>query len=375
MKVSQYLWDGHSRLDSLLGSSNSAQLVLAFGDRAALGREGLYQELQAGFSGAHILTSSSAGEINGTEVHDGKVVLTAIEFDKAQVRATSHHLSAELSRREAGHRIGQDLAGDDLALVLVVSDGQNVNGSELVAGLNEALSGKVPVVGGLAGDGANFQATLVGLDQLPGHGNVVAVGLYGKGLEIGFGSAGGWEAFGPERLVTSAAGNVLYKLDGKSALELYKSYLGDKAADLPASGLLFPLSIKVGERSTRMVRTLLAVDEATQALTFAGDVPEGANVRLMRATVDKLIDGAGDAAEQCMQGLTRKPQLAILISCVGRRLVMGQRAEEEVEEVAAAMEGATLCGFYSYGELSPSRDSQLCDLHNQTMTITTISEG
>jgi hypothetical protein len=169
---------------------------------------------------------------------------------------------------------------------------------------------------------------------------------------------------------------VLYELDGRSALELYKTYLGSHTANLPASGLLFPLSLRGEGGEQRVVRTILGVDEETQSLTFAGDIPEGGYAQLMRANFDRLIDGAQDAATACAEVVgDHTPDLAILISCVGRKLVLNQRTEEEVESVRNVLgENTVLSGFYSYGEIAPLMSSTKCELHNQTMTITTFME-
>ena len=257
------------------------------------------------------------------------------------------------------------------------SDGLQVNGSELARGLNDHIAGSVPVTGGLAGDGERFESTWVIHDGAPCSRVVTAVGLYGSSLRIGSGSRGGWDIFGPERLITRARGNVLYELDGKPALELYRSYLGDLADELPASALRFPLAVRSTPDDTQqVVRTILAMDEATQSLTFAGDVPEGSHAQLMRANPDRLVDGAARAADMaCPDDSAAPATLSVAISCVGRRLVLGARTEDELESVLEMLPAnTTQIGFYSYGELSPF-ESGACDLHNQTMTLTTISEA
>ena len=170
---------------------------------------------------------------------------------------------------------------------------------------------------------------------------------------------------------------MLYELDGQSALDLYKMYLGEKAAELPGSALLFPLGLKFDEDSDTIVRTVLAVDETKNSMTFAGDIPEGCYVRLMKANFDKLIEGANLAAAHTTQkGGSSEDKLALLISCVGRKLILGQRIDEEVEAVMDVLgSGSTVTGFYSYGEISPVVESAVCELHNQTMTITTFAEN
>jgi hypothetical protein len=269
------------------------------------------------------------------------------------------------------------LEPEGLVHVFVLSDGLKVNGSDLVAGLVRHLPPSVTVTGGLSGDGDRFQETLVLWEGQPQQGSVVAIGFYGTHLHVGYGSLGGWDPFGPERLITKSHGNVLYELDGKSALGLYKTYLGEHAEGLPATGLLFPLSIRGQGGEPGAVRTILSVNEAEQSMTFAGDIPEGAYARLMKANFNRLIDGAMGAARTSTLAVSAAPpDLAILISCVGRKLVLKQRIEDEVEGVREILgPGTTLTGFYSYGEISPFMPSAKCELHDQTMTITTLSES
>lgn len=277
---------------------------------------------------------------------------------------------------DAGRELAAQIDPAGLRHVLVLSEGLHVNGSELVRSLTQALPEGVAVTGGLAGDGSRFQHTAVALDERPHGDRVVAIGFYGARLRVGFGSLGGWDPFGPERLVTRSEGSVLYELDGEPALALYKLYLAHHAAQLPASGLLFPLSIRQDD-GNGVVRTILGVDERQQSLTFAGDIPQGARARLMRANFDRLIDGASGAAQTSASALRgQAAEVAILISCVGRKLLLQQRVEEEVEAVRHVLgRRPVLAGFYSYGELSPFAASARCELHNQTMTITTLAEG
>ena len=301
------------------------------------------------------------------------------------MRAAQVSLNAIPDSRHAGeflaralpHSVAAPEGGpeDKLAHVLVLSDGLTVNGSDLVRGLIEHLPEGVAITGGLAGDGARFGETLVFTGEGPERGAIAAIGLYGSRLKIGFGSLGGWDPFGPERLVTRSKGNVLFELDGRPALALYKQYLGEHAKGLPATGLLFPLSVRALPGDTPLVRTILAVDEHEQTMTFAGDVPEGARVRLTKSNVDRLVDGAVGAAQASRPAGAAAPDLAILISCVGRKLVLKQRVEEEVEGVRDVLgERALLTGFYSYGEIAPFSAGERSELHNQTMTITTFIE-
>jgi hypothetical protein len=354
----------------------AAQLVLFFGAREPLADGSALALLRTTYPEAQVLGCSTSGEICGTEVSEGSIVSTAIRFEHTSVRTAVRPLGDASQSGSVGQQLASDLVPAGLVHVFVLAEGLNVNGSELVESLRRGLPAGVALTGGLAGDGELFQRTMVYCGTASSEGAVAVVGFYGDRLRIGYGSMGGWDPFGPDRLVTRSEGNILYELDGNSALALYKSYLGPHASNLPASGLLFPLSLRGESDDRRVVRTILGVDEKAGSLVFAGDIPQGGYARLMKANVDRLIDGAHGAADACSEAVASgAPDLAILISCVGRKLVLKQRVEEEVESVRDVLGDATaLSGFYSYGEIAPFSRSAKCELHNQTMTITTFAE-
>jgi hypothetical protein len=353
----------------------SCNFVLAFGSTALFEDDDFYKSIRVNYPNADIVMNSTAGEIYNTEVNDDTVSLTAICFEKTKLKTVIVQIDDMENSRAAGISLAAGLDLMNLKNVLVLCDGQKVNGSELIEGLQERLGPEIIITGGLAGDGPRFKKTLVGLNETPIEGRVVAIGFYGDALSVRYGSVGGWDSFGPDRLITKSKANVLYELAGKPALDIYKLYLGEYAGELPGSGLLFPLSIRTADSNELIVRTILSVNEEEKSLTFAGNMPEGAYARLMKANFDRLIEGASNAAQNSLNDATESPELAILISCVGRKLVLNHRIEEEVEVVRDIYGSDTaITGFYSYGELSPSSNLARCELHNQTMTITTFSE-
>lgn len=383
MKVEQKKWTSATGWQTVAsaGLENTAQLVFLFGATTATKNSALLAQAAKFYPHARLFGCSTAGEICGTDVTDDSLILAAVKFDHTQIRTAHVSLSQAGGSMAAGEKIARELTADiPPTHVLVLSDGLKTNGTELLAGLSKVLPAGVIVAGGLAGDGARFTETFVVRDGEAAGDTVAAVGFYGDRLKVGCSSFGGWDAFGPERRITKSRGNVVYEIDGQSALALYKKYLGDQAKDLPGSGLLFPLSIREDDKSDKpcsVVRTILSVNEADQSMTFAGDVPEGWLARLMKANFDRLIDGAGQAAHSShREGGADRPDLALLISCVGRKLVLKQRVEEEVEAVRDVLGAqAALAGFYSYGEISPFTSGGKCELHNQTMTIVTWSES
>lgn len=353
-----------------------AQCVLAFGSPQSLQNAGALDQVGLWYPQAVIVGCSTAGEICGMSVQDNTLVVTAVHFEHSKLRVASAMVGNALDSYQTGAALAAELNAPGLVHVMVLSDGLHVNGTALADGLRENLPSPVAVTGGLAGDGERFQNTLVCVGTKASEKCVAAIGFYGERLRVGYGSMGGWDSFGPERLVTRSSGNVLFELDGQSALDLYKRYLGEHAKQLPSSALLFPLALRGDSINGSVVRTILAVDESKGSMTFAGDVPQGTHARLMKANFDRLIDGAAGAARVGLERLDSfAPDLAILISCVGRKLVLKQRVEEEIESVRDVLgPQATLAGFYSYGEICPHESLTKCELHNQTMTVTTFAE-
>ena len=355
--------------------AGKCQLVLVFGASVCIVQPDVYQHLKSVYPNADIIFSSTAGEIINDSVYDDSAVATAIEFEKTKVRCVKTNIKHHDNSFDTGNYLMEQLLTDDLNSVFVISDGTSINGSELVDGFNNNKTG-ISVSGGLAGDAARFEKTFTGINEIPSQGNVIAIGFYGKDIVIGHGSLGGWDEFGHERTITRSDKNVLFEIDHKNALDLYKEYLGDYVNELPGSALLFPLSIRLNHSKKNLVRTILSVNEDEKSMVFAGNLPEGSKVRLMKANFDKLIGASSTAAADSFKSIkNHKPDLAVLISCVGRKLILQERTDEEVEAAKDILgEQAAITGFYSYGEISPFNSNVQCELHNQTMTITTFTE-
>lgn len=351
-------------------------LVLVFANRLLLEDESFLTDIKKEFAYEHIIYGSTSGEIADTNVLDNAVTVTAVEFEKSSfVIKTGNILDYGKDAVALGKMLYSSLPNENLKHLFVLSEGSFINGSALINGLEETIDPEVSITGGMCGDDAKFEKTLASYNENPKEGEVVLIGFYGSELEISFASYGGWQPFGPERIITRSEGNILYEIDGQPALELYTKYLGDKANKLPQASLLYPLNVTPPGKNDALVRTILTIDNENQSMILAGDVPLHSRVQLMMASVDGIADGANLAAQYAMKNRKTIPDLAILISCVGRKLVMDQRVEEELEEVKSVLGSKTvLTGFYSYGEMAPFFGSTICQLHNQTMTLTLVSE-
>jgi hypothetical protein len=358
-----------------LDDRDTADIVFIFGDTDIIKAKSTYKLIKEKFPNSHLIGSSSSGNILGSEISKFPVVATAVKFESSKVEVQSAEYHEGESLQDLSKELVNKLSKDGLKHIFLLSDGLKVNGSNIVEGINSALL-NVEVTGGLAGDGERFQETYIISDDEPKASIVSVVGFYGDNLVISSGCFGGWSEFGTKRVITKSKANILYEIDNEPALDFYKRYLGDYAKDLPNSGLRFPLSIRKDDNDSEVIRTLLGIDEENKSIIFAGDVPEGYYAKLMKPDTDVLIEGAGHAAKEIIIA-NDKPALGLVVSCVGRKLVLGQLIDEELQEVAETLgTNISLIGFYSYGEIAPFEVNKLqCNLHNQTMTLTAIYEN
>ena len=380
MLVRSSMWTPTSGWSTPLPAEPDAtvQLVLSFGPVDAPDSV-WFATVAERFPAAQHLYASGGGQIANSAVDDAHTVVTAVSFDQGSVHPVHRNGVDVENSRAVGADMGAELATIvGLRHVLIFAEGIGMNAAAFLDGLNPTLPPGVKVTGGLASNGIVLTRSVIGLNDTPSTGRVVALGLAGESLHIGTGTVGGWVSFGPERIVTRSTVAEVFELDGERALDVYARYLGDFAKELPGSGLLFPLAVQAGKDAPMSVRTLLGIDSAAGSMRFAGDIPTGSIVRLMRTTTDKLIDGAAQAAELAHDGLTASDAtLTLCISCIGRRAVMRSRVEEELEEVVRLSGSSTVIGFYSNGEIAPPTDGRefaTAVLHNQTMTVTTLSE-
>lgn len=370
-KVKNGNWNYHTEKQDL-----KEPLVLVLGNRHLLEDKVVLEDIRKEFPYEHIVFGSTAGEIIDITVVEESITVLAIEFEKSSfIVKRDNILDHDKSTLALGTSLSAKMPKENLKHLFIVSEGSFMSGTSLINGIQSEFDKNIPMTGGLCGDDSRFEKTLASYKEDPKEGEIILIGFYGESLEITFASHGGWLGFGPERIITKSDGNILYEIDDQPALELYKKYLGGKVEKLAESTLFYPLNVIAPGRKDAVVRTVLSIDEEKQSMMFADDVPENSRVQLMMASADGISQGAYNATKEAMQNRTNKPQLVIPVSCIGRKLVLGQRMEEEAELIRELVgKDTAIAGFYSYGEIAPFYGNTSCEFHNQTMTLTLISE-
>lgn len=370
-KIKNGDWNYHTEKQEL-----KDPLVLVLGNRHLLEDKAVLKDIRKEFPYEHIVFGSTAGEIIDINVMEESITVLAIEFEKSSfVIKRDNILDHDKSTLSLGTSLSAKMPKENLKHLFIVSEGSFMSGTSLINGVQSGFDKNIPMTGGLCGDDSRFEKTLASYKEDPKEGEIILIGFYGESLEITFASHGGWLGFGPERIITKSDGNILYEIDGQPALELYKKYLGGKVEKLAESTLFYPLNVIAPGRKDAVVRTVLSIDEENQSMMFADDVPENSRVQLMMASADGISQGAHNATKEALQNRINKPQLVIPVSCIGRKLVLGQRKEEEAELIRELVgKNTAISGFYSYGEIAPFYGNTSCEFHNQTMTLTLISE-
>jgi hypothetical protein len=380
MRVEELRWTPRAGWLRRRGSCGGrADLVLYFGDRETLRCADRFAELRAAYPEARIVGGSATANVLGAAMDERSIAAVAVSFAGTRVALAQRGDVGGVESRACGEAIGRALAAPDLAGVFVLADGLRVNGSGLTAGLNDALGSACPILGGMTSDPCQYTEALAGADAPPASGVVAALGFYGRSIRLSYGTCCGWDAFGPRRRISRASGNVLFDLDNKPAMALYELYLGEQMNDGTGACVIFPLLISPPDQPERaFVRAVIGIDQASGAMTFAGDIPQGWMARLMRGNLDRLALGAADAARQARAGLpdaTPGDTLALMVSCTGRFLLMGQRTVEEIDFATNELGRDMRClGFYSYGEIAPTAGPGAAALHNQSVTIIGLAE-
>ncbi|MEQ9308581.1 MAG: FIST N-terminal domain-containing protein [Balneolaceae bacterium] len=376
MKVDHFILQGNQFTYSKkeITRIEPISFILTFTTRTILENPNSLDEIRKIYPGVPIVSCSTSGEIYEAEVLDNSITGVAIQLEKTSFEIEKVNVKDFSNSHEAGVKLANKLSSKNLKHLFILSDGWIVSGPELIEGLYSKIDKEVSISGGMAGDGANFSKTVVGLDTDIKSGNICAIALYGDHIQIGFGSHGGWDEIGSEMEITRANGRVVYELDHKPALDLYKSHLGNDVLGLPGTALLYPVSISYGKQSEVFVRTVHNIDEKSKSIILGAEINEGETLSFMRAEFDDPFEGVVNASLSALENVS-EPQLAIIISCIGRKLLFGQSIQTEIDIIKEGLGNSpTLIGFYSYGEICPTKKT-FAQLNHQMITITTLSES
>jgi hypothetical protein len=367
---------------AIAGLSAKPDILWAFG-AISYDQQRLLEGIASTAPGTPLVGCSTDGEISTAGLSVNSVVVLALSSDRIQFHtACVEHLSHD--SYAAGVALGERFQKLDCRYIQIFSDGLTGNADKIIRGIKARLGDDIKIAGGTAGDGGDFKQTFQYSRERALTDSIVAVAFEGD-FGFGTGTACGWFPVGITKRVTRAVGNVVYELDGQPALQAYEKFLGKHAALLPAVGVEYPLGMlgpygDVEDDSYFLCRATMGVDRESGAIVFAGDVPQGARVKMTIGNETDIIQAAGEGARTAMGKLQHrnsqiKPKVIFLYSCMARKLVLGSRTNEEILAVQQAAGGSVpVIGFYTYGEYAPIGQHDHSYFHNETATMTVIGE-
>ncbi len=330
---------------------------------------------------------TTAGEISGDGFSENSVVVLALKSDALRF-VTDVYTGMRGNEYGCALNFVQAVKGrfhDGNALSLFVfPDGMGGDGVRVIEGLQAGMSHPIEIVGGFLGDNDRFFRTFqycngkVYQNAITG---LLIIAPSGLDVKTGTGVGSGFASIGNSMCCTESSGNVIEEIDHEPALDLYMELLGEgRSRRLPEVCLEYPFGL-IESTAQRpgppyfQIRCGLSVDYEKKTITLAGAVPKGSAMTLTSGSRGDLINGARTAAERardCLKGY--KPELIVVFSCVGRKIVLGRRVEEEVKVVKEVLGMSTpVIGFYTYGEIGPvdimTEDLTDVRFHNETLVV------
>ena len=313
------------------------------------------------------------------------LVLMLIALPKAKISCGAIKLTPDDDAYLAGQGLGTKLISNvkeyRRELCLMFSDGLSEATSRLMEGLQNILGKSFPFIGGGASDDLRFKQTFQFYNEHILNKSAVAALFAGK-LTYAIGIRHGWKPLGKIRVITDSNANVIKKIDGRKASELYEDYFAKGLAELKKEILpinaLYPIGMYLQGEKEYLLRNVITLNDDGSIVTQGG-VPRGSAIRLMIGTKESCLEAAAQAALQVKAALRDKPiGLAIIISSASRAYLLGKNIDAEIKAVKTVLgPDIPLAGFYSYGQYAPLGSLSYYGqtyLHNQTIAILGIGE-
>ena len=301
------------------------------------------------------------------------VLIALFASDTATFRSgVGHGLSTTPESATSAAVASAAFGAEKPALVFVVSDGLTGSGDAVISGLRTALGADVPIVGGAAGDKRRLRATFQLHPQGVSQDSVAVLAVYGP-LQVSTGVESGWEPLGKRVRVTKSSGHVVHGIDGKSALEFYRHYMGEytRGATMPA----YPLGVWPQNGDPFYVRSPIFIQEDTGSVIFSGAVAEGSEVQMMQVDRPNIGKGARASIAAAIGSVPGgAPSVVFVVSCTTRNEMLGTQVSEEARIVQAGAGDVPIFGFYAYGEYAPAGPHQPALFHNETCVTVAIGE-
>lgn len=365
------------KIESISANQFKPNLAIAFADVKHNLKEltNLFNDLNIDLIGC-----SSAGEIVDENIYEKKISVLIMDINKSY-----YNLLYKEIREETNYNSLQILGTEIVDVyenpaVLLFTGGMTLDGDEVVNQIKKAKKSDYPIYGGMAGDDLTFEHTFSFTNNWITKKGVVALVINNDKVKVQGKCVSGWEGMGTKHQITKSKGNILYEIDGKPALEVYKNYFHFhthfKKEVLENNDFFesitgqYPLIINRSDDYTIM-RSPLVSDFKNDAIVLAGSVIEGEFFQFGIAPDFELLEKTTESFKNLKKEMP-KIDAALMINCKGRHTALGPEIIEEIEAIHKLWQAPTV-GFFSYGEIGNATNGT-CEFHNVTCTLATLTE-
>ena len=313
---------------------------------------------------AHIIGTSTDGEISGNEVSEQEIIISVSIFEKTTISSAS--LEYDNNPFKMGRELALELDAPDTKVMILFTTGLAINGEEFLKGAGSVSNQRYLLSGGMAGDEGEFKQTYVTHQGKVLSKGSVGVVLKSKELSVQSHYQFGWEAVGLPMVVTKSEENRVYELDGIPIIDIYEKYFGKEISSLlPKVGVEIPLIIN--RKGNKIARACInTFDDGS--LLFAGNVIKGEEVRFGIGSADIILRDSKTICDNFGPNCT--PETIFVYSCMARRRLLGSQNTIELNNMAKR---CTVSGYFGYAEFYSDMNDNY--LFNETMTIIAMSES
>ncbi len=237
-------------------------------------------------------------------------------------------------------------------LGVVHADPRNPHLPQIVSGLADAVSGFL--VGGLA-------SSRGAMDQVAGHevvhGGVSGV-LFAPGVAVATGLSQGCSPIGPTRTVTAARQNVLFEIDGRPALDVFKQDIGEVLArqlQKTAGYIHAAFPVTGDDTGDYLVRNLVGIDPERGWLAVGEHVAAGDRILFVRRDRAAAEEDLVRMVRRLKRGVAGAPKAGLYFSCVARGPNMFGPDSAELSILRRELGEFPLVGMFCNGEISKNR--------------------
>jgi len=250
-----------------------------------------------------------------------------------------------------------------------------MSGDELVSGLMDSAGQQVTLMGGVAGNPADFSG-IVFTNDLSSKAGMIALVIDQDKIAINGLAVSGWKPVGTEKKITKCEGSWIYTIDNEPAMNVIQRFLGNAIFDTKAEGLIpsdlgYPLQFQRANGSVIM-KPLLLWNTTEKSIMAGGEVKEGEIFRFSLPPDFDVIDTVIESTRIIKEKDMPQADALIVFSCVGRLGTFGPMISTEIEGLAATW-NKPMIGFFSLGEFGKLDDSP-CEFHGTTVSWVALKE-